>query len=230
MPMWRRRTSGEASVGALSDTQDGQVAACCPVAHLRADALGDRVEQGITDVAVKPPVYRHGAEEIGEAVPIEPLNSRVPAHDRRAEQAAGVFDQSPAFACHPHLVLERRMTPAGVAGGKSLMQIGGLGVYLRLTRPADNNVAEQRHPSPGMEQVMRPAPANGRVDPVPRRRGHQDIEAPSAAVPLLERRILDLDVAEGGEPLASQRGHARAGLDGGYRVPEPCQRARRLTG
>src|SRR6266581_1318429 len=100
------------------------------------------------------------------------------------------------------------MTPAGVAGGKPLVQIGGLGVHLRLTRPADNNVAEQRHPSPAMEHVMRSAPADGRVDPVPRRRGYQDIKAPSAIVPLLERRILDPDVAEGGEPLASERGHA----------------------
>jgi hypothetical protein len=56
-----------------------------------------------------------------------------------------------------------------------------------------------------MEHVMRSAPANGRVDPVPRRRGHEDIEAPSAVMPLLERRILDLDVAEGGKPLASER-------------------------
>jgi hypothetical protein len=48
--------------------------------------------------------------------------------------------------------------------------------------------------------------------------------------PAPERRILDLDVAEGGEPLASERGHARAGLDGGHRVPERGQRACRLTG
>jgi hypothetical protein len=65
---------------------------------------------------------------------------------------------------------------------------------------------------------------------VPRRSGHEDIEAPSTVVPLLERRIPDLDVAEGGKPLASERGHARAGLDGGHRVPERCQRACRLTG
>jgi len=77
---------------------------------------------------------------------------------------------------------------------------------------------------------MRPAPANGRVDPMPRRRGHEDIEAPPAVVPLLERRILDRDVAEGGEPLASERGQARTALDGGHRVPERCQRACRLTG
>jgi hypothetical protein len=60
------------------------------------------------------------------------------------------------------------------------MQIGGLGVHLRLTQRADNNVAEQRHPSPGLEHIMRSAPADRRVDPVPRRRGHEDIEAPAA--------------------------------------------------
>ena len=79
------------------------------------------------------------------------------------------------------------MTPAGVAGGESLVEIGSLGVHFRLTLPADDNVAKQRHPSPRMEHVMRSAPANGRVDPVPRRRGHQDIEAPSAVVPLNTR-------------------------------------------
>jgi hypothetical protein len=56
-----------------------------------------------------------------------------------------------------------------------------------------------------MEHVMRPAPAGGRVDPVPRRRGHQDIEAPAAVVLLLERRRPGLDVAERGEPLAARR-------------------------
>jgi hypothetical protein len=39
---------------------------------------------------------------------------------------------------------------------------------------------------------------------VPRRRGRKDIEAAPAVSPLLERRILDLNVAEGGEPLASE--------------------------
>jgi predicted phosphoribosyltransferase len=41
-------------------------------AHLRADAPGDGVEQGITDVAAEPAVQRRRAEEIREAVPIEP--------------------------------------------------------------------------------------------------------------------------------------------------------------
>jgi len=33
-----------------------RVAAVVPVAHFGADALGDRVEEGFTDVAVEPPV------------------------------------------------------------------------------------------------------------------------------------------------------------------------------
>jgi hypothetical protein len=37
---------------------------------------------------------------------------------------------------------------------------------------------------------------------VPRRRGHENIEAAAAVVPFLEPRRLDFDVAEGGEPLA----------------------------
>jgi len=65
---------------------------------------------------------------------------------------------------------------------------------------------------------------------VPRRRGDKNIEAPSAVVPRLERRILDLDVAEGAEPLAGQRRHARSGFDGSHRAPECCQRACRLAG
>src|SRR5580658_1584168 len=49
------------SLGPPADTQDAQVAARCSVAHLRADPLGDRVEQGITDVTVKPAVQRRRA-------------------------------------------------------------------------------------------------------------------------------------------------------------------------
>jgi hypothetical protein len=37
---------------------------------------------------------------------------------------------------------------------------------------------------------------------VPRRRGDQQVEAPTAVVPLLERRPLDADIAEGGDPSA----------------------------
>jgi len=65
---------------------------------------------------------------------------------------------------------------------------------------------------------------------VPRRRGHEDIEASAAVIPLLKRRRLDFDVAEGGDPLASECGHFHARLDGGHRASERCQRARRLTG
>jgi hypothetical protein len=110
------------------------------------------------------------------------------------------------------------------------MQIGGFGVHLRLSGPADNDVAEQRHPASGTEQVVRSRPANRRVDPVPRRRGHQDIEASTAVVPLLEARRLDGDVAEGGGPLAGECGHVRTRLDGRHGTSEHRQRPRRLTG
>ena len=59
------------------------------------------------------------------------------------------------------------MAPAWVAGGKALVQVGSLGVHLRLTWAADDNVADQRHPASGVEHVMRSAPADGGVNPVP---------------------------------------------------------------
>jgi hypothetical protein len=108
------------------------------------------------------------------------------------------------------------MTPAGVPGGKPLVEVGGLGVHLRLSRPTDNNVAEQRHPTSGTEHVVCSLPANRRIDPVPRRRSHEDIEARAVVVPLLKPRRLDFDVAEGSEPSASERGHSRARLEGGH--------------
>ena len=77
---------------------------------------------------------------------------------------------------------------------------------------------------------MRPLPADRWVDPVPRRGSHQDVESPTAVVPLLERRRFDLHVQEGREPLAGKGGHARAGFDGGHRAPERSQRASRLAG
>lgn len=70
-----------------------------------------------------------------------------------------------------------------------LVEIGGLGVYLRLARPADHDVAEQCHPSSRTEHVVRALPADRRIDPMPRHRSHQDIEVPTAVVPLLERRL-----------------------------------------
>jgi hypothetical protein len=53
---------------------------------------------------------------------------------------------------------------------------------------------------------------------------------PTAVVPLLERRGLDLDVREAREPLAGERRHACAELDGGHRVSQRGQRTRRLPG
>src|SRR5215469_106709 len=94
---------------ATPDTEHAQVATWCSVTHPRADALGDRVEQGLTDVAVETPVYGVRAEQIGEAVAVEPLHEWVPPHDRRAEEAAGVlYRWSPALAGGAHVVFKRR--------------------------------------------------------------------------------------------------------------------------
>ncbi|GHJ26870.1 hypothetical protein TPA0910_13030 [Streptomyces hygroscopicus subsp. sporocinereus] len=105
---------------------------------------------------------------IGEAVPVEPLNGWIPSHGRRAEQFSGIVDQAPTLVGGAHLVLQRWMTPAGVPGAEPLVQIGALCVHLRLSRPADNDMAEQRHPTTGRKYVVRSLPADRRVDPVPR--------------------------------------------------------------
>ncbi|WP_093893453.1 IclR family transcriptional regulator C-terminal domain-containing protein [Streptomyces sp. Ncost-T10-10d] len=47
------------------------------------------------------------------------------------------------------------MTPIRVPWAEPLVEIGGLGIHLRFSRPADNDVAEQRHPASGMEHVVR---------------------------------------------------------------------------
>jgi hypothetical protein len=60
----------------------------------------------------------------------------------------------------------------------------------------------------------RTLPPDRRVDPVPRRCSNEHIEAAAAVVPVLERRGLDIDVAEACDPLASGRGHGHARLDG----------------
>jgi hypothetical protein len=72
------------------------------------------------------------------------------------------------------------MTPIRVPWAEPFVEIGGLGIHLRFSRPADNDVAKQRHPASGMEHVVRSLPANRRVNPVPRRRSHEDIEASTA--------------------------------------------------
>jgi hypothetical protein len=118
--------------------------------------------------------------------------------------------------CSVHVVLKWGMTPAGVPRGEPLVQIGGLGVHLRLSRPAYNDIAEQRHPTSGTEHVVRSPPADRRVDPVPRRRRDEDIEASTTVVPLLERRRLDVDVGEAADSMAGECGHLRARLDGGH--------------
>jgi len=62
-----------------------------PKSKVQSYACKDGRAIAAIDAAVKPAVQRRGAQEISEADPIEPLNSRVPPHDRRAEQAAGIF-------------------------------------------------------------------------------------------------------------------------------------------
>lgn len=60
----------------------GRPSACGP--------LGDGVEQGLTDVAIESPVKRQRAKVIGKAVPGEPLNGWIPAHDRGSSKLVGV--------------------------------------------------------------------------------------------------------------------------------------------
>lgn len=74
------------------------------ITHPRADAVGDLVEQRLTHVGIEPPVQRGRAEEIDEALPVEPLHQRVPPHDRRTEQGAGIIDQPPSLVGRAHLV------------------------------------------------------------------------------------------------------------------------------
>src|SRR3712207_4035123 len=59
------------SARALPGTKDAQVAAQRPVAHRRADALGDGIEQRLADGGFETAIQRRGAQEIGEALPVE---------------------------------------------------------------------------------------------------------------------------------------------------------------
>ncbi|MFE9371054.1 hypothetical protein ACFYM2_14970 [Streptomyces sp. NPDC006711] len=126
---------------------------------------------------------------IRKAVTVKPLDGWIPTHDRRAEQFAGIVDKAPAFVSGAHVFFEWRMTPVRVPGTEPLMEIGGLGIHLRLSRFSDDDVAEQRHPPSGTEHVVRSLPAD---------------------------RRLDFHGAKGGHPVASECGHGRAGLDGSH--------------
>ena len=179
---------------------------------------------------VKPAVQRRRAKEIGEAVPVEPLNGRVPAHDRATEWAAGIVDQSPTLVGAAHVVLEWRMTPVGVAGENRSCRSAVSAYTSRSPGRRTTTLPSSAIQPPGRSTSCARPPADRRVDPVPRRRGREHVEASTRVVPLLERRRLNVDVAEGSEPLASKRGHARAGLDRGHRTSQSRQRARRLTG
>src|SRR5215467_9881163 len=122
------------------------------------------MEKRLSGVAIEPSVYRGCAEEIGEPVPVEPLHRRVPPDDREREPGAWVDVWSPALVGCTHLVLEGRMTPVRVAGGELFVEVSGLGVHLRLTVPAHDHVAEQCHPTVGMEDRVGFGPPDGRVN------------------------------------------------------------------
>ena len=94
----------------------------------------------------------------------------------------------------------------------------------------DDDVAEQRDPPAGSEDVVRTAPADRRIDPVPRRRRDQQVEAAAAIVPPLERRLLDGDAGRTGEPLAGDRRERGARLHRGDGRTEAGQPSGGLTG
>jgi hypothetical protein len=109
------------------------------------------------------------------------------------------------------------------------MEISGFGVNLRLTRPADNNVAEQRHPSPGWStSCARRQPMDGSTQ------CHADAATRTSKrrPPSSHSSNVEFSTPASGKAASrwSDRGHARAGLDGGHRAPKRCQRACRLTG
>src|SRR4029079_7511127 len=108
-------------------------------------------EQGLSDIGIEPPVYGGCAEEISKPVPVAPLQRRIPPHGRRTEQAARIDARSPPLIGRAHLALVGRMTPVGVAGRELFVEVSRLGVPLRLTMPAHDDVAEQGHPTMGME-------------------------------------------------------------------------------
>jgi hypothetical protein len=74
--------------------------------------------------------------------------------------------------------------------------------YPLVSRTRD--VTDRRHPAAGTQYVTSSRPTGSRLDPVPRRRRDQDVEAPPAVVPFFERRLLDGDVAKGRKPAPSQ--------------------------
>ena len=138
--------------------------------------------------------------------------------------------RTPTWSVMRTFVLEWRVSPVRVSRREVLVEIGGLRVHLGFTRPPNDDVAEHRHPSSWTQSTVRSAPAVGRIDPMPRRRGDLDIEAAIKVVPRFERRILELDVGEGRQPLAGDLDQARAWLDRGHRASERGQRACRLPG
>jgi len=123
---------GNRQPGALADPQDAEVTACCPVVHPGADALGDGVGQGLADVVIEPSVQRRRAKEVGEAVPGEPLDGRVPAH--RAAERCQRARRLAATAAH----LEHRRSFVQAGDGDEVRE-----KLVRISRP--HPVVELRH-------------------------------------------------------------------------------------
>ena len=120
----------------------------------------------------------------------------------------GLVDRPPALVGGSHLVLDRRVTPVGVARQPPLVQVGGFGVRLGLVRPANDDVAQHRHPSsPARSMSRAPAPSDGGVDPVPGRRRRQCVEPAATVVPRLRTwRFRSSTFGKGGRRLV-RAGH-----------------------
>ena len=115
-------------LGTSPDPQDAQVATCCSIAHARADAFGDGVEQGFTDIAVEPSIRRLRAKEIGIDFVIQDARDKLPAYRRLLgetgvlpEQVCYIGDDLPDLpvlgavglaACPADAVAEVRRVPA----------------------------------------------------------------------------------------------------------------------
>ena len=174
----------------------------------------DRSQKTLPDLGIEPPIWREGTEKISEAASVEPLNCRVPANDRGAEQVTRIGYEFPALAGVADLLLERRMSPVRIARAQLFVKVGGLGVHLRLVPPAHHDVPDQCHPAVPADKLVRAPPADLRIDPMPRRRGDESIEPASPVVPLLERRYLDLHVGKLRQPLACNRRQPFAWFNG----------------
>src|SRR3954447_25750214 len=110
-----------------------------------------------------------------------------------------------------------------------LVEVGRLGVHLHVFGPAYDDVADERHPPTTLEHVMGSPPSNRRGDPMPRGGGQEQVKATTAVIPLLERRLLDLNAAHGLEATARDFHHPRTWLNCRHGNVQGCERTSRLT-